>query len=105
MYNQLQNSSIGKIDIGTYGTAWLEWMEDSHPKLVREMQKKQTLYAVAQSVDDSAWEYRELLDNQYAKSNPRPKEYEEVVAWERTRTFYTDSAVMRERVLIPCTKP
>jgi hypothetical protein len=56
---------------------------------------------VAQSVDDMAWDYRELLDRQYMELHPRPAEFWEIVAWERTRMFYTDSAVMREKVLIP----
>ena len=63
-----------------------------------------TLYKVAQPIDDEAWEYRFLLDKQYQEYHPRPLDgYEDLVAWERTRQFYTDSAVMRERVLIPRT--
>ena len=92
-----------EMDIGTYGIKWLEFMRGHHPKLVRELQQKGTLYKVAQSVDDYAWDYRELLDKQYAELHPRPHTFEEIVKWEYTRKFYTDSAVMRERVLIPHT--
>ena len=94
-----------KIQVGNYGMKWLEWMEENHPRLVKEMERKQNLFEVAQSVDDAAWDYRELLDTQYMKHNPRPKTFEEIVKWETMRCYYTDGQVMREKVLIPYTKP
>ena len=90
-----------EMKIGNYGRKWLHFMRENHPKLVLEMQLKNTLYKVAQSVDDMAWDYHDLLDRQYAQAHPHPKEFWEVVAWERTRQFYTDGAVMREKILIP----
>ena len=94
--------SAEEMEIGTYGRKWLYFMREHYPKLVLEMQLKSTLYKVAQSVDDIAWDYRDLLDRQYMELHPRPEvSFEEIVAWERTRAFYTDSAVMREKVLIP----
>ena len=57
-------------------------------------------------MDESAWEYRFQLDVQYAKENPRPNTgFEENLRWERARQFWTDSTVMRERILIPPTVP
>ena len=91
-------------EIGSYGRKWIDFMVQNHLDLVWEMTKAETFEEVARSVDDEAWEYRELLDNQYAKQNPRPQNsFEQIVAWEYTRQFYTDSAVMRERVLVPRT--
>jgi len=105
MTNQQKSTlELTLADIGDYGKDWLNFMDEHHPELVCEMVENQTLLKVAQSVDNSAWEYRELLDSQYAERHIRPYEYEEVVAWERTRTFYTNNIVMRERVLIPHTK-
>ena len=60
--------------IGSYGQKWLEFMRENHSDLVQEMKSKGTLYEVAQSVDDYAWEYRELLDKQYEKTFPRPRD-------------------------------
>jgi len=97
--------SVEAAEIGTYGAAWIDWMQTHHKKLVREMKSKNTFLAVAMSVDKSAWEYRAILDRDYAKMNPRPTKYEDVVKWERTREFYTDSTVMRERVLVAVTQP
>ena len=88
-------------EIGSYGKKWLAFMEENHPRLVKIMRWERRLYDVARSVDESAWEYRELLDNQYMQAHPRPKGFENIVAWERTRDFYTHGAVMREKVLIP----
>lgn len=91
------------VEIGSYGKQWLEFMEENHPDLVAQLQESNTLYDVARSVDDTAWDYRELLDSQYMEAHPRPKTFDEIVKWERTRAFYTDGAVMREKVLIPIT--
>ena len=89
--------------IGYYGSKWLDFMEEHYTKLFRQLEKKQTLYAVAQSVDKYAWDYKALLDRQYEQLHPRPSEWDEdeLRSWTFTRNFYTDSAVMRERVLVP----
>jgi hypothetical protein len=102
-YKQL--SLVSEESIGTYGTAWLNWMESNHKKIFRELKSKSILFAVARSIDKSAWEYREILDRDYAKMYPRPVKYEDIVKWERTREYYSDSTVMRERVLYPYTAP
>jgi hypothetical protein len=86
--------------VGTYGMKWFKFMQGNHPKLVKRMITDGTLVAVARSVDNTAWDYRELLDAQYEKSYPRPNGFEEIVRWETTRTFYTDGEVMRDKVLI-----
>ncbi|MCL2108496.1 MAG: TnpV protein [Oscillospiraceae bacterium] len=98
---ECQQENLLDEPVGSYGQKWIRFMEEQHPKLVREMLRKGTFEAVARSVDDYAWNYRELLDNQYMEVHPRPKTFEEIVAWEQTRAFYTDDLVMRERVLIP----
>jgi hypothetical protein len=104
-YNDLFliDPTIEDEPIGTYGTDWLDFMQSNHPKLVEQMTVSGTLAEVARSVDERAWNYRFLLDEQYEEHYPRPTEYETVIAWARTRQFYTDSAVMREKVLIPHT--
>ena len=90
-------------EIGSYGTLWMHFMEEQHPELVQEMAPGQ-FEAIARSVDRSAWEYRALLDAQYEQSNPRPEGFEAALQWERARAFYTDSAVMREKVLVAVTR-
>ncbi|MBQ3256359.1 MAG: TnpV protein [Ruminococcus sp.] len=97
--------SMEEEPIGSYGMKWIHFMEEQYPHLVTIMRFKHKFLTVARSVDKRAWDYRELLDEQYEKMNPRPEEYNEVLAWEQTRAFYTDSTVMRERVLVPVTEP
>ncbi len=98
--------TLDEEPVGVYGMKWMNFMEEHHPDLVEMMQFRNTYLTVARSVDKSAQTYRELLDEQYAQMNPRPTEdYEEIRKWEETRQFYTDSTVMRERVLIPITTP
>jgi hypothetical protein len=93
-------------DVGMYGESWLDFMQEHHPELVKQLKANKTLLAVAQSVDDTAWNYRELLDRQYMELHPRPEvSFEKIAAWEKTRAFYTDGEVMRSKVLIPRTVP
>ena len=98
--------TLDEEPIGVYGMRWMDFMEKQYPDLVELMQFRNNYLTVARSVDRSASAYRELLDEQYAQTNPRPTEdYEEIRKWEETRKFYTDGTVMRERVLIPVTTP
>jgi hypothetical protein len=99
--------SMDEEPIGTYGTAWMKWMEEHHPHLAAHMRLKHIFLTVARSVDNSAWEYRELLENQYRKQNPPSPAitYEDNVKYNATMIYYVDSAVMRERVLQPVTEP
>ena len=101
----VMKSSTEEVYVGNYGSEWLEFMHSNHPDLVEQMIENNSLMAVAQSVDDRAWKYRELLDTQYAKCHPRPTKYEDVVRWEKTRMFYTDGEVMRDKVLVVVTQP
>ena len=88
-------------NIGSYGMKWIEFMERNYPNLTCELKAENRLEEIACSVDEEAWEYRFLLDSQYAKAHPRPLDgFEDLTAWERTCQFYTDGAVMRERVLV-----
>ena len=94
--------------IGSYGRRWMEWMENNHKGKVRQMKKSGTYHDVARSVDKRAWDYKQLLDRQYEQMHPRPLEIEGLVndelrAWKFTRDFYTDSAVMRDDVLMAVT--
>jgi hypothetical protein len=91
-------------NIGYYGMKWLEFMGSHHPRIFRELKKNQTLYEVAQSVNNYARDYKDLLDRQYEQLHERPSEWEGEEAfrkWKFTRDFYTDHEVMVERVLVP----
>ncbi|HAG13511.1 MAG TPA: hypothetical protein DCG49_06570 [Ruminococcus sp.] len=90
--------------IGYYGQAWMSFMEENHPKLVAQMQKRGTFEAVARSVNQSACDYCDLLNRQYALQNPPPDGPEAYRSWKKTRDYYIDSAVMRERVLVAVTR-
>jgi len=92
-------------EMGDYALEWLKFMEREHPRLLQKMFADGTLFDVAQSVDESAWEYRFCLEEEYKRAYPSPNTYEESVKWHRTRNFYVDSIVMRERVLAPYTTP
>jgi hypothetical protein len=97
--------SMEEEPIGTYGMRWIDWMKNYHSHLVAEMRMNNNFLTVARSVDKEAWEHRAILDRDYEQMHPRPTEYEDVVSWERTRTYYSDNTVMRETVLMAVTQP
>ena len=99
------DSSVEDDPVGTYGMRWLDFMQGNHPELVKKMIASGTLAAVARSVDERAWEYDGLLEKQYLATHPSPNTFEENVKYHTTKNFYVDSAVMREKVLIPFTQP
>jgi hypothetical protein len=99
----MTNQTLTLQDIGSYGREWIDFMEGNHPQKVREMQEDGRFLEVAQSVDDEAWAYDELLTNQYLKAHPYPNTYEENVRYHRTKNFHVEGAVIREKVLIPIT--
>jgi hypothetical protein len=97
-----------EFPVGFYGERWLSFMESNYPKLYRELKRKGTLRKVARSVHISAAEYKQLLDRQYDEYHFAPPFFfseEEQRSWNFTRDFYTDGAVMRERVLVPRREP
>ncbi|HAG14287.1 MAG TPA: hypothetical protein DCG49_10575 [Ruminococcus sp.] len=65
------------------------------------MQKRGTFEAVARSVNQNACDYCDLLNRQ---QNPPPEDPAAYRAWKKTRDYYIDSAVMRERVLVAVTR-
>ncbi|MCR5305494.1 MAG: TnpV protein [Oscillospiraceae bacterium] len=104
--NLEREPSMEEEPIGSYGLAWMHFMETQYPEWVEVLRFQHRYLTEARKVDESAWEYRLLLDEQYAKENPRPNTgFEENLKWERARQFWTDSTVMRERILIPPTVP
>ena len=90
--------------IGYYGQAWMSFMEENHPKLAAQMQKRGTFEAVARSVNQNACDYCDLLNRQYAHQNPPPDDSDAYRAWKYTRDYYIDGTVMQERVLVAVTR-
>lgn len=52
-------------------------------------------------IDREAWQMWELLRNQYAAQNPRPKTFVEIAVWEKTRSLVVEHEVM-EQVILQC---
>ena len=107
-HEQLSIMELDYTTVGYYGMKWVEFMENHYPKLYRQLEKKQKLYAIALSVNKSAREYKDLLDRQYEQLHPRPYEWEDVSehrSWKFTRDFYTDHEVMVDKVLVKRIEP
>ena len=99
--------SMEEEPVGSYGMKWIDFMEREYPELVTEMELYNRFLTVARSVDKSAWMYREILERDYERMNPRPQtnSFEELLRYNTAMDFYVDSTVMREKVLIPVTRP
>jgi len=105
---KLADTELTIKEVGYYGIKWLEFMQSHHKKLYRELKQKGKLRDIARSVHISAFDYKKLLDKQYDEYHFAPSFFcseEEERSWNFTRNFYTDGAVMRERVLVPRREP
>ena len=91
----LMNEAIGK-----YGEKWREYMEEFHPEVIPSLQGRLKWELIPRQVDKEAFEYRTLLRKQYAKENPRPTTFNELVVWENTLGMLIDRAIMEDIVLI-----
>ena len=98
--------SVEEEPIGKYGMCWMNFMKENYFHLVEEMQFYNRYLTVARSVDRRAREYKEILERDFEKMNPRPdgNSFEENLAWNQAMDFYVDGAVMREVVLVPVTE-
>ena len=87
-------------DIGKYGEKWREFMTEFHPEVIPSLQGRLLWDLIPRQVDKEALEYRELLRKQYAKENPRPTTFNELIVWENTLGMLVDRAIMEDVVLV-----
>ncbi len=97
--------SLEQEPLGVYGLKWKHWMEDNYPELVEWMCYRGIFLTTARSQEIAADEYYDLLEAQFDRENPRPRDFNETVAWEQTKAAELDSAVMRDVLLTPVTAP
>ncbi len=88
-----------EMTIGRWGIAWQRFMTENHPTEAAELQATDRWDEIALEIDREAWNLRELLRKQYAKANPRPTTFMEIVKWENTCGFYVDHEIMEQIVL------
>lgn len=87
-------------DIGQYGEKWREYMMEFHPEVIPSLQGRLKWELIPRQVDKEALKYREVLRRQYAKQNPRPTNFSELVVWENTLGMLVDRTIMEDVVLI-----
>ena len=95
-----EEQALMNEDIGRYGEKWREYMEEFYPEVIPSLQGRLKWELIPRQVDKEAMEYRELLRKQYAKENPRPTTFTELVVWENTLGMLIDRAIMEDIVLI-----
>lgn len=88
------------FEIGRWGKEWHKFMKENYPAETAELMAADRWNELALQIDREAWAMWELLRKQFAKENPRPTTFMEIVKWENTRGFYVDHEVMEQVVLI-----
>lgn len=87
------------FEIGRWGNEWQKFTTENYPAETSELMVADLWNELALQIDREAWAMWELLRKQYAKENPRPTTFMEIVKWENTRGFYVDHEVMEQVVL------
>ena len=91
--------SDDKFEIGRWGKEWQKFMTKNYPAESAQLMAADRWNELALKIDHEAWAMWELLRKQYAKQNPRPTTFMEIVKWENTRGFYVGHEVMEQVVL------
>ena len=87
------------FEIGRWGNEWQKFTTENYPAETSELMVADLWNELALQIDREAWAMWELLRKLYAKENPRPTTFMEIVKWENTRGFYVDHEVMEQVVL------
>ena len=95
-----EEQALMNEDIGQYGERWREYMTEFYPEVLPSLQGRLLWELIPRQVDKEALEYRAQLRRQYAKQNPRPTTFNELVVWENTLGMLIDRAIMEDVVLI-----
>ena len=95
-----EEQSLMNEDIGQYGERWREYMAEFYPEVIPSLQGRLLWELIPRQVDKEALEYRALLRKRYAKQNPRPTTFNELVVWENTLGMLIDRAIMEDVVLV-----
>ncbi|HQM00995.1 MAG TPA: TnpV protein [Ruminococcus flavefaciens] len=101
--------SMTEEPIGMYGREWMDFMEKNYPMETEYLRMKHKFLTLARQVQKSAEDYRDLLEEQYDRENPRPhpntaQGFNETLKWGEMKQFYVNGEVMREKVLICLTE-
>ncbi len=94
-----EEQALMNEDIGQYGEKWRQYMRENHPEVIPSLEGRLKWELIPRQIDKEAWEYRTLLRKQYAKKNPRPTTFAEIVEWENTLGMITDRVIMEDIVL------
>ena len=95
-----EEQALMNEDIGQYGEKWRKFMMENHPEVIPSLEGRLKWELIPRQVDKEAMEYRTLLREQYAKENPRPTTFSELLVWEKTLGMLIDRAIMEDIVLI-----
>ena len=95
-----EEQALMNEDIGQYGEKWRKFMMENHPEVIPSLEGRLKWELIPRQVDKEAMEYRELLRKQYAKENPRPTTFSELIVWEKTLGMLIDRAIMEDIVLV-----
>lgn len=93
------NEELMNTPINRWGIAWQRFMETNYPDEIPQLKTNGRWEVIPRLIDRDAWQMWELLRNQYAAQNPRPKTFVEIAVWEKTRSLVVEHEVMEQVVL------
>ena len=85
--------------IGYYGRAWQMFMEENYPEEIPSLVGRLKWELIPRQIDNEAEKMALNLEQQYARKNPRPKTFLEIVKWEKMKRLEVDHRVMEDLVL------
>ena len=85
--------------IERWGQEWRKFMTENYPEEIPSLQGRLKWELIPRQIDKECWQMWELLRKQYAAKNPRPKTFNEIVEWEKTRAFIIKHEIMEQLVL------
>ena len=85
--------------VDRWGREWRKFMQTNYPEEIPSLQGRLKWEIIPRQIDKEAWEMWELLRKQYAMKKPRPKTFNEIAKWEKTRAFIIEHEIMEQIVL------
>ena len=85
--------------IGHYGREWQKFMKQNYPFEIGYLEMEERYELIARKVDKEAEEMAWNLEQEYARNNPRPTTFMEIVKWKKMKQLEVDHRVMTDLVL------
>ncbi|MGN0678116.1 MAG: TnpV protein [Oscillospiraceae bacterium] len=95
-----QEEELMAKPIGHYGRTWQTFMEENYPYEIMGLKGRLQWELIPRRIDKEAEEMAWNLEQEFARTNPRPTTFQEIAAWEKMKQLEVNHRVMTELVLV-----